>query len=660
MPIVLPPSLDPLTDYHGAALARHLPIRNGDRVTLPDGLTYVIVVFTNRSGSSFLCELLGSTGYFNVGQEVLNQDLVISTCAQTGWASFSSYFAATAAENARNGHFVFKSSVGQLAVMAHHGLLARIMPSARFLVTERTDKLAQAISWSIAVQTDHYTSGGPKPDRPPPVYDFAALRSHVAHFLEVHATIGLFMTLNGLTPLHIQYESLAAAPLLVGRLACAHLGRPDLVCDLARVPLERQATERNAAWRARFLAEPAAALVPPPAAAPRPAPPDTMVYRSVSLWNISHDKAALADGRPLVERRPFLAASSLDVPAVAFGDTDFGRAGITLIPPDDPGAVRLERPPQPAYLVRNALVHGKYGVLTLGERAVEQTLPHLPTHLIPGAAREAGGDVRLPVLPVSATVHSAYHLLACNIDNYYHWLIDAISRFRPVEYAGFADDPETPSAPNLLIPTLDRFWKWESLALLVPRSLPQLPLTGEGRVFVQRLLFVPDLSGGAFRPHPELLAAFDAMRAAVLGATPARPSRRLYVSRADSGNRVLVNEAEVMARVERAGFTPVLLSKKPVAEQIRLFAEASHIIAPHGAGLTNIGFCQPGAALCELHMDSYVHWAFRRLAAMRGVRYGCILGTTLSRHPTWLHGSTWKIDLDALDGVLADPAFLGG
>jgi len=67
-----------------------------------------------------------------------------------------------------------------------------------------------------------------------------------------------------------------------------------------------------------------------------------------------------------------------------------------------------------------------------------------------------------------------------------------------------------------------------------------------------------------------------------------RPWRKLFVSRADSGNRVLVNEAELAALAGRAGFTRVVLGDKPVGEQVRLFAEASHIIAPHGAGLYRV------------------------------------------------------------------------
>ena len=193
----------------------------------------------------------------------------------------------------------------------------------------------------------------------------------------------------------------------------------------------------------------------------------------------------------------------------------------------------------------------------------------------------------------------------------------------------------------------------------MPKLIPRLSLAASGRLFVERLLYIPDLSGSGFNPHPAILDAFDAIRTSVLGnASLPQPWRRLYISRADSGGRVLINEKEIIERAARAGFTPVELSKLSLADQVRLFTEASHILAPHGAGLTNIGFCQPGARLCELHMDSYVHWAFRLLAALRGVRYGCLVGNTNGERHDWVHSNVWRLDPAALDAILLGPSFI--
>ncbi len=254
MPIALPPGLDPLQDPHGAAFARHLPRRAGAEMTLPQGLSCVFIVFTNRSGSSYLAELLASTGFFNGAGEDLNADVAIRECAARGLDSFPAYFAALAAEQARNGYFLVKCSPGQLAVLAWHGILERIVARSRFLLLERIDKLAQVISWSIAARTGRFTTYQPPAGGPPP-YDGAGLRRDLDALVAAHANAALLFALNGIVPFHVTYESLTSQPLLVGELICRWLGHKELVCDPARIGLRRQADMLNAAWRRRFVAE---------------------------------------------------------------------------------------------------------------------------------------------------------------------------------------------------------------------------------------------------------------------------------------------------------------------------------------------------------------------------------------------------------------------
>jgi hypothetical protein len=377
-------------------------------------------------------------------------------------------------------------------------------------------------------------------------------------------------------------------------------------------------------------------------------------YGCASLAEFAAEPAP-AGQAAVVEALAWQPAVSLEVPPVAFGAADLSRPDLVFLPPGDPGAARLHHPATPCYLLRGADLHGNGGVVTLGDRAVLETLP---IDLALGKVVRPP-SVTLADRPTVANLHSAWHLLLHNVGNYYHWLMDGMVRFQAARYTAFATDPGTAGCPNLLLPTLDRFWKWESLGLMTPNSVPRLPLSPDARVFVERLLYVPDLGGGTFQPHPAVLAAMDGMRDTVLGGPPTgRPWRRVFVSRGDSNNRELVNEAELAARAEAAGFIVVRLSELSVGEQVRLFAETSHIIAPHGAGLVNIGFCQPGAVLCELHMDAYVHWAFRRLAALRGVRYGCLIGQTLGERRRDVNENRWRLDPAKLEALLADPAFL--
>jgi len=374
-------------------------------------------------------------------------------------------------------------------------------------------------------------------------------------------------------------------------------------------------------------------------------------------WLPFLQEVGAADGTPL------LPASLLDVPPLGFGTTDLTGPGIVEQPLQGAGGMHLRHEPVGAYMIRDAVVHGMFGIVTCGAFVLAESAVHFAPHRLPGADWPTEDVLRLPERPVTFSMPTAYHLLTCNQDNYFHWLLEGVSRFNAAEFRGFGVLGQVGEDPHLLIPPLDAPWKQQTVDLLVPPDVRRTVVPAGATVHVERLVYIRELAGGGMLPHRGLLQAFDRMRAAAyaaLGAQPAVPSRRLFISRADSSARVLVNEAEVWALAEAQGFERVVLSEIGVAEQVRLFAEATHVLAPHGAGLTNLLFCRPGTAVCELQMDSYVHWTFRRLAALRGLTYGCIVGTHIPPLQRMNRRNTWRVDPALVAAVLADPRFIGG
>jgi len=91
--------------------------------------------------------------------------------------------------------------------------------------------------------------------------------------------------------------------------------------------------------------------------------------------------------------------------------------------------------------------------------------------------------------------------------------------------------------------------------------------------------------------------------------------------------RRLRNEDELMQRIGGFGFRKVSLTGMPVREQIDLFSNASAIVAPHGAGLTNILFSPASAKIIELMPHTRVWPGFRVISAALGGNYSAYVAS---------------------------------
>jgi capsular polysaccharide biosynthesis protein len=78
------------------------------------------------------------------------------------------------------------------------------------------------------------------------------------------------------------------------------------------------------------------------------------------------------------------------------------------------------------------------------------------------------------------------------------------------------------------------------------------------------------------------------------------PHRKLYLSRSATSRRRIQNEAEVLEVLTPVGFECVRPETLSVREQIALFSQASHIVGPSGAAMTNMLFAPAGAHVVVL------------------------------------------------------------
>ncbi len=362
--------------------------------------------------------------------------------------------------------------------------------------------------------------------------------------------------------------------------------------------------------------------------------------------DLLHDPASARH----IAARPLGTAETVVLPPLAAGQHMFPHAhSAEVLPPGygwDSASYRSVTP----WLVTfsDVLVHSDAGIVIAGGAVVADTLQQTAPEL--NAYRDLGNAVALPDAATIIDLPGTWlSLLGGNFGNYYHWTLEGIGRLAPV--------------PAEVLAAHD--------AVLVPQQLDSVGQDGLARIgLVQGRRIEPVAPAATYRverltvpwsvtgfhlPHPCLVPFFARMRGdPESGNLP----RRIYIDRraADrrpGAHRCLRNEDAVVAALAQFGFVAIRLEGMPLAAQIALFAGAEAIVAPHGAGLANLVFARPGTVVVELHMDSWVNWCFRHLAAVLALRYDAVVGRAESGPGTRF----WSVPLlhltAAVDSALA-------
>lgn len=98
------------------------------------------------------------------------------------------------------------------------------------------------------------------------------------------------------------------------------------------------------------------------------------------------------------------------------------------------------------------------------------------------------------------------------------------------------------------------------------------------------------------------------------------PARRIYISR-QGCSRAFCNEADICSSMSNAGFEICRLESLSLNAQTDLFASASQVVAPHGAGLANLLWCAAGTRVLEIFSPIYFNDCYARLSCQGGLSY---------------------------------------
>jgi capsular polysaccharide biosynthesis protein len=192
---------------------------------------------------------------------------------------------------------------------------------------------------------------------------------------------------------------------------------------------------------------------------------------------------------------------------------------------------------------------------------------------------------------------------------FYHWMMDALPRLVML--------PEFPSDTRVLVPPILAPYQRESLQWFGVDE-GRFRVTTEKHLVVENFYFSSATSMcGCYNPFGvQFLRRSFLPRADKSYDSP----RRFYLRRVNKF-RPITNEPEVLEFFRSRGWDIVDTEELSLAEQIQLFSRAEMICAPHGAGLTNLIWCEPGCKVLELCASTFLNGVFEGLAQVVGVKH---------------------------------------
>lgn len=100
-------------------------------------------------------------------------------------------------------------------------------------------------------------------------------------------------------------------------------------------------------------------------------------------------------------------------------------------------------------------------------------------------------------------------------------------------------------------------------------------------------------------------------------------AKRLFIDRSDSNffHNQIINYKDVSKILKDNHFKKIKLTELTFIEQISYFKNAEIIVGAHGAGLTNIIFCNPGTKVIEFSNTNYITDIFKNICKINNCNY---------------------------------------
>jgi trehalose 2-sulfotransferase len=214
----------------------------------------IVLATDERTGSEWLCALLGATGRLGRPSEYFNTPWMRRFIPDYPESVPAQIAIAHRVGTTANGCLSIKLHPWHLDRLLQGGTVSSAFPAPSFVRLLRRDLLAQALSLYRARQTGSFHSHIAEERRAD--FNADAIEQQVHELAVNRVRWDMYFARTGIVPLVLSYEELRANPLGVVRQIAARVGERVGRHDLADVrPTGQQADAVSAEWKERYIRE---------------------------------------------------------------------------------------------------------------------------------------------------------------------------------------------------------------------------------------------------------------------------------------------------------------------------------------------------------------------------------------------------------------------
>jgi trehalose 2-sulfotransferase len=218
-----------------------------------------IVASSPRSGSTYLCRLLGQSGLLGAPSEVLNPGFDLRGFKNRFKVSSPADYIAEliARRTAKSGVFGLKAHFENFeSFLKEYPELLDVLSPVTYIYINRRDRVAQAVSMARALQTNQWSSQGEKGPKPQLRYDRELIANSMKEVELQDAGWLNWFKANKVTPFRLTYEDLLDDPAGTVRSVVEYFEVQNAERDEVKVPpVEKQSDDTNQEWIERFRRE---------------------------------------------------------------------------------------------------------------------------------------------------------------------------------------------------------------------------------------------------------------------------------------------------------------------------------------------------------------------------------------------------------------------